>query len=137
VSSIWRVRDAEVGLSWVLAPVAVGRSAGCQCSESGCGALPHVGAEQLARLVGSAEAEVGDLVVGDAQVLNRRRREDSAVEDEHERVVPGAVGRNPFDAQEVADLDAQAEFFADFALCGVDWRFVGLRSPRLATEEDS
>lgn len=88
------------------------RSPALHCVECILRALPDVGAQQFCGLVVGAEAETGELVVGDLERVDCGRSEGAAVEDEHDCVVPWSVWCNPVDAEERANLDVQAEFFA-------------------------
>ena len=101
-------------------------SPGPERVERACGALPDVRAQQLGGLVAGAEAKGGQLVVGDPEGVDRGCGERTAVEDEHDGVVPWSVRRNPVDAEQGADLDAEAELFAQLAGGRVDRGLVGL-----------
>jgi hypothetical protein len=109
--------------------VAVVWSADLERAEGGCGALPNVGTEQFACLVAGAEAEGGDLVVGNLEASDHLRLEDSAVEDEYQRVAPRAVRWDPFDAQEGADRDIEAELLEKLTASGLGTRWLRLKRP--------
>ena len=75
-------------------------------------------AEKLRGLLLGAELIGHKFLVEQPQPAAFHRCERSAVEEEHERVVPGSVWRYPVDTQQPPHPEDQAELLSNLALSG-------------------
>jgi hypothetical protein len=88
-----------------------------------------VWAEKLRGLLLGTELVGHKFLVEQPQPAAFRRCERPAVEEEHERVVPGSVWRHPVDTQQPPDPQGQAELLSNLALSGLEGWLVGLGHP--------
>ena len=92
---------------------------GSESLEGHLGPPPVVWAEKLRGLLLGTEPIGHKFLVEQPQAAAFRSCERPTVEEEHERVVPGPVWRDPVDTQQPSDPQGQAELLSNFALSGL------------------